>query len=634
MSSSSAPIQVVRFGVFEADLRSRELRKSGIRIKLHDQPFQILAMLLERPGELVTREEIRKKLWPGETFVDFDHSLNNAVNRLRDGLGDSADSPRFIETLPRRGYRFIGTVYRIEPGAISVESAVASAQAREAGSVEVKVEVPVREPRRPSHAWMAVVGAAVLLAALALMKVRIASSTQPVPIRSLAVLPLENLSGDPTQQYFADGMTEALITELARIGSLRVISRTSVMTYKTERKPLTEIARELRVDAVIEGSVVRFGDRVRVNAQLIQASPEHNLWANAYERDASDIIALQSDLARAITNEIQVRLTPQEKAHLSASRVVDPDAYNAYLLGQYFLDRAGKDNLEMAVSYYQQAIKFDSKYAPAWAGLADAHRYLGGGGHVSAEEAEKNSRLEVERAIELDPNLAEAHAVLGSIETFVDWDWTAARVSFDRALALQPGNISALRGAALLAAISGHFEDAMELAHRAVERDPLNPRSYRLLGSIAVPGGRTDEAMRALQRSIQLNPDGIFAHTDLAWIYLAQSRSREALTEVEHETAQERSLLGLAVANHALGRKKESDAALIELIKRHGSDAGFQVAQAFAYRGEPDQAFKWLERAYRQRDGALVSVGYDPLLKSLHRDPRYTAFLNKMRLPT
>jgi tetratricopeptide (TPR) repeat protein len=326
-------------------------------------------------------------------------------------------------------------------------------------------------------------------------------------------------------------------------------------------------------------------------------------------------------------------LTPRERANFAAHRTVNSEAYNSYLLGRYFLDRAGKENLERALAYYQQATQLDTNYAPAWAGLADAYRLLGGGGHVPAQAAEKNSRVAVERAIELDPDLAEAHAALGSIQTFIDWDWTAAKVSFDRALSLEPGNYSALRGAAVLAATLGRFDDALDLARKAVERDPLNPRSYRVLAEIAQYAGRWDEALSALQRSVQLNPQGIYAHTDIAWIYLAQSHPRAALEEVMKETSSERYLLGLTVTNYALGEKKKSDAALAKLISTQADISAFQIAQAYAFRGERDQALSWLDRAYRQRDGALVTVSGDPLLKNLRGDPRYSEFLKKMRLP-
>src|SRR6266705_3809254 len=296
----------IRFGVFEADFRAGELRKRGVKIKLQEQPLQILQMLLQHPGEVVTRTELQQKIWPADTFVDFEQGLYNAVKRLRDALKDSADKPRFIETLSRHGYRFIGII-----------------------------DESVRK------------------------------------IESLAVLPLDNLSRDPEQEYFAEGLTEALITTLAKIGELRVVSRTSAMQYKGVRKPLSEIARELGVDAIVEGTVLRSGHRVRITAQLIDASKETHLWAESYERDLRNVLALQSELAQAIEREVQVKLTPQERAHLAQTRPVDPEAYEAYLKGRYHWNRRSREGLGKAIHHFQQAITSDPNGAAAYSGLAD-----------------------------------------------------------------------------------------------------------------------------------------------------------------------------------------------------------------------------------------------------------------------
>lgn len=585
-------------------------------------------MLLERPGELVTREEIRKRLWPDDTNVDFDHGLNNAVNRLREALGDSAESPRFIETLPRRGYRFNGIVHE-QPESLLQDTPAAPSNT----SVPASYWERKRQWRRASFAWIAVAGAAILVAAFAPLTFRSGTTTLRAPIRSVAVLPMQNLSGDPAQEYFADGITDALITHLARIGSLRVISRTSVMTYKGTRKPLGQISRELNVEAVVEGSVVRSGNRVRVNAQLIQVLPERHLWANAYERDVADIVALHGDIAKAIADEIQIQLTPQQRTQLAGKRPVNAEAYQAYLMGRYFADRAGKDNLDKAVSYYEQAINIDSNYALAWAGTADAHWMLSISGHAPMEEEIRKSRAAVERAIALDPDLAEAYSALGSIQMFIDWNWTAAAASFERALALEPGNVSAIRQSALIAAINGRLEESMQLAHRAAERAPLDPRAQRGVGTGAFLVGQLDEALTAFKRSLQLSPEGAYIHKSLVCVYLAKSLPHDALREAEQEKIAEERLVSLVMAYHALGRKEDSDRALNELIKNYGDTAAYQAAQGYAFRGEVDGAFNWLERAYFQHDGALLAVSFDPLLKSLHGDQRWAIFLRKMGMP-
>jgi len=338
-------------------------------------------------------------------------------------------------------------------------------------------------------------------------------------------------------------------------------------------------------------------------------------------------------MARAIATEIEVQLTPQEKVHLTKTQRINAEAYNAYLMGRYFSDRAGQENLEKAVGYYEQAVRFEPDYAIAWAGLADAHRMLAVSGHAPPEEEARQSRIGVQRAIELDPDLAEAYAVLGSIQAFIDWNWAAAKSSTDKALAVEPGNVSALRQAGIISAALGRFEENLQFQRRAVELAPLDPRGQRALGHMALCAGLFDEALAALSKSIQLNPEGAYIHADFAWVYMAQSRYREALREVEQEKNPELRLMGLVVTNYALGQKRESDAALSELTERYADIAAFQVAQAYAFREEVDSAFRWLDRAYVQRDGALLSVSYDPFLRSLHRDPRYAEFLKKMNLP-
>src|SRR5438105_4190980 len=338
---------VIHFGEFELAAAAGNLYRNGTKLKLQDQPLQILQILLRRPGEVVTREELQQKIWPSDTFVDFDHGINNAIKRLREALGDAAETPRYVETLPRRGYRFIG-----------------------------KIECDV--PR----------------------------------MRSLVVLPLENLSHDPQQEYFADGLTEALITTLAKIGELRVVSRTSAMLYKCVRKPLSEIARELEVDAIVEGTVLRAGHRVRITAQLIDAAKETHLWAESYERDLRDVLALQSELPQALAREVRVKIAPQEQALLAQPHPVDPEAYEAYLKGRYHWNRRSGEALPKAVQYFQQAIAKDPTFAAAYSGLADCLSVLGYWGLVPPDEGCGKAKGLADKALEMDHSLAEAHASL------------------------------------------------------------------------------------------------------------------------------------------------------------------------------------------------------------------------------
>jgi TolB-like protein len=363
----------IRFGIFEADFRAGELRKRGAKIKLQEQSLQILQMLLQHPGEVVTRDELRQKIWPADTFVDFEQGLYNAVKRLRDALKDSAEKPRFIETLSRHGYRFIGT---IEESARKIES--------------------------------------------------------------LAVLPLDNLSRDPEQDYFAEGLSEALITTLAKIGELRVVSRTSAMQYKGVRKPLPEIAKELGVDAIVEGTVLRANERVRITAHLIDASREMHLWTDSYDRHLRDVLDLQAEVAQAIAREIRVKLTPPEQAQLAQARTVDPEAYEAYLKGRYHWNRRSGEGLQKGIHWFQQAITKDPVYAAAYAGLADCLSILGMWGFVHPDEGCGKAKGLALKAVELEPGLAEAHASLGFATMFYDYDFVTAEREFERSIELNP----------------------------------------------------------------------------------------------------------------------------------------------------------------------------------------------------
>ena len=418
MADFHAPRGTVRFAAFELDFRASELRKQGTKVKLQEQPFQILQVLLQRPGEIVTREELQQKIWPSDTFVDFDHGLYNAIKRLREALGDSAETPRFVETLSRRGYRFVG-----------------------------KIECEASR------------------------------------MRSLAVLPLENLSRDPEQEYFAEGLTEALITTLAKIGELRVVSRTSAMQYKGVHKPLREIARELEVDAIVEGSVLRAGRRVRITAQLIDATKEAHLWAESYERDLRNVLALQSEVAQAIAREIRVKLTPVDQARFAEAHPVDPEAYEAYLKGRYLWNRRSKDGFPKAVQYFQEAIAKDPTYAAAYAGLADCLSSLGFWGFVPPGEGCGKAKGLARKALEIDPGSPEAHASLAFATMFYDYDFVIAEREFERSIELNPRYATAHLWFGLSLALMARYEEAATEVKRAIRLDP-HSITIETLGSV------------------------------------------------------------------------------------------------------------------------------------------------------
>src|ERR1700675_3656971 len=446
---SPPPNSVVRFGTYEVSLQSGEVRKEGLRIRVQQQPMKLLEILLEHPGEVVTREKLRGRVWPNESFGDFDQALNIAIGKLRSALGDAAENPRFIETLPKRGYRFIADVSVVDADAGPIKQPEHAAGDLPATDPERKIQgagLAVAPKRRlwPTRRIIVTLSLALSLLILSVWLYR-SRGRAPTGIRSLAVLPLDNLSADASQNYFADGMTDELITDLAQISALRVISRTSVMIYKGARKPLPQIARELNVDAVVEGTVLRSGDQVRITAQLIEASTDKHLWSQSYEGDLRDSLALQNTVASAIADQIRINLTPREEAALKSVKVVNPEAYESYLKGRYFWNKRTADGLKAALAYFKQAIEEDPKYAQAYSGSADTYALFGDWQYavMAPKEAFPKAKVAALKALELDSTLGEAHNSLAFVFEGFDWDFDAADKEFRRALALNPSYATA-----------------------------------------------------------------------------------------------------------------------------------------------------------------------------------------------
>jgi TolB-like protein/DNA-binding winged helix-turn-helix (wHTH) protein/Tfp pilus assembly protein PilF len=638
---------VLRFGPFQVDLASGELHKHGVRLRLQEQPFQILVMLLENPGEVVTRDELRNKLWTSDTFVDFDVGLNNAVLRLRNVLGDSADSPRFIETLPRRGYRFIAQVdapvaaplhESAQPSTAGYqEEAVASL-----ASAASQLAKPSLARLRVRRIWTVGFVLALLLALFAGLNVgglrqRVLGRPSAPAIRSLAVLPLENLSGDEAQEYFADGMTDELITDLASIARLRVISRTSTTHYKGTRKTIPEIARELNVDAVVEGSVGRSANKVRIRAQLIRAMPEEHLWAESYERDLPDVLALQRDVAKAIASEIKVHLTPQERQHLANARPINPDAYNAFLLGDYHSSKRNPAAMDKGIQYFQEAIRIDPSYAQAYAGLANAYIERDIWGGLGVGKSADQVRAATLKALELDGELAEAHALLGQIHFQYDWDWQSTEAEYKRAIQLNP-NLAAsyVRYAYFLQAMSRHTE-ALAAAHHAVELDPLSASNISDEGRILYRARQYENAVARYQRALELDPGYLPALGRIAEAYEQLGKFDQALAYVERlqRTASDRrlGLRPLARIYARMGKQREA-LEILRTIEKNGAPGGdeFALAAIYSALGDRDHAIAALEKGVQARS-LLPFVFVDPQLDPLRSDPRYSDLLQRMGLP-
>jgi TolB-like protein/DNA-binding winged helix-turn-helix (wHTH) protein/Tfp pilus assembly protein PilF len=634
------PNSVMRFGTFEVSLQSGEVRKGGLRIRVQQQPMKLLEILLEHPGEVVTREELRSRVWPSESFGDFDQALNIAIGKLRSALGDSAESPRFIETLPKRGYRFIADVSVVDTHPRRQEPVAGDLPATDLGHKIQGIELAVAPRRRllPTR-WIIVALALVLsLAILSVWRFR-SQTPAPTRIRSLAVLPLDNLSGEASQNYFADGMTDELITDLAQISALRVISRTSVMVYKGARKPLPQIARELNVDAVVEGTVLRSGDRVRITAQLIEASTDKHLWSQSYEGDLRDTLTLQKKVASAIADQIRINLTPREEAALKSVKVVNPEAYESYLKGRYFWNKRSADGLKAALAYFKQAIEEDPKYAQAYSGLADTYALLGDWQYavMTPKEAFPQAKAAAIKALELDSTLGEAHNSLAFVLDGFDWDFDSAGKEFQRAIELNPGYASAHHWYAWHLSLLGRYDEAIAEMRKAENLDPLSLIINADLAELLVLAHSDDESVRQSRKTIEMDPNFALAHNQLAQAYLQKQMYAEAVAELK--TAVQLSggspafIANLARGYVASGKRNEAVKLLGDLKKRSnpGYSNASEIAVIYASLGDTDQAMNWLEKGYEERfnPGVLLRPGFDPL----RSDPRFQNLVRRIGLP-
>jgi len=575
MVQPSASRRLIRFGTFEADLDARELRKQGVKIKLQDQPFQVLALLLENPGQVVTREGLRAKLWPADTFVDFDNGLNTAINKIREALGDSAENQRFIETLPKRGYRFL-------------------------------------EPPEPKRSGV---------------------------IDSIAVLPLENLSRDPEQEYFADGLTEALITNLAKISALRVVSRTTAMHYKGMHRPLCEIARELQVDGIVEGTVQRSGERVRISAQLILGPTDAHLWADSYDRDLRDILALQSELAQAIAREVQVKLTPQEQSQLAQVHPVEPEAYEAYLKGRYHFNRRNADEFEKAVRYFQQSIAKDPTYAVAYAGLADSLSIIGFWCLIPPDEGCGRAKGLALKALEMDPGLAEAHVSLAWATMLYDRDFQTTEREFERSIELNPRLVQAHQWFGFYLALMGRYEESYTELQRAIRLDPRSSMIHWTFGFVYWCARRYDQAIDQHEAALELDPHSSQWHWGLGVACLNKclhERAIAALKQADHLSPRVPIILGYVGAAHAAAGHVEVAQGILQQLDELSKQqrvTPFVTGRIYGALGKKDDALRWLETAFRERDPWMLSLKTEAGFDALRSDPRFQDLMRRMNFP-
>lgn len=615
--------EVYRFGPFAVDPKRRALSCDGVSVPLTPKAFDLLLYLARNPNRVISRQELMDAVWPG-TYVE-EGNLTQNVSLLRKALAEHYPDERLIVTLARQGYQ------------LTAEVSVGGGQDAPEVATE-PLEVAPEAPRTAIRGWflaaLVTVAVTAIGAGLVAWHRNRAAPVPGPPKARLAVLPFRNLTGDPGQDYLADGLTEELITHLSRLSPdrLGVVARASVVGYRDGKTGLDQIARELTVEYALEGSLRRNADHLRISVRLVDVRDQSHLWAAEFNQPPQDMLALEDEVAVATAREIQIRLNPRQVALLEQVRRVDPAAFDAYLQGRYFLWRPGKENLESAIGALERAVGRDPSYGLAWVSLSEARRRAADRGLLPAAEGKRLAREAVERALSLEPDLVDAHVQRGWIRMLVDWDWAGAEASFARALTLDPANSDAASGASVIAAKLGRFDEAVALARRSVEMDPLNPEVVGSLGQLYYDTGDLPAAARSLERSLELFELPHAAEL-LALVYLAQGRNDDALAALDREKSAVWRLHGRALVYHALGRRDDADAALAELIAGHERDLALQVAQIHAFRGETDRAFEWLDRAYAQRDQGVSSVKRDRLLKNLRGDPRWAAFLAKVGLP-
>ena len=630
------------FRAFRLDTANQCLWCGQERVAIPPKPYDILRYLVENPVRLVTQDELLEKLWP-ETYVNPE-LIRKYILDIRKILGDRPDKPEFIETVTKRGYRFIAPV--IDESAAGRADLSISQETDGQMTKDKSVSDEGRSKQKTSSGKRMLLRAAII-AALAVAagttairgyfrSSRKQTNTPSLDNTSVAVLPFVDMSPGRDEEYFSDGLSEQLMNDLAKIAGLKIVGRSSAFQFKGKNEDLRVVGRKLGVANVLEGSVRREGNHVRITAELIKVDDGFQLWSQTYDREMKDLFAVQDEIARAATEALQVKLLGGNGHPVPPNLgSANPEAYQAYFQANYFLRRgAGKEDVDKALAYIDTAIKLDDKYAPAWALRASVRNMMAEGGLTDVTDGFRKARDDAERAIALDPNLASAYLALARTQIYHDWDWDTANTCLAKAAALEPGSSEVLGARSYLSRALGNLDQAVKLYDQAVALDPLRANSHLGLGYLLYMAGRYDEAQAALQKALNLNRQAAFVHADWGEILVAEGKPQEALAEIEKEPNDWQKLTDQAIAYHSLGREQDSNAALAELIAKHQTDSAYQIAEVYAYRGESGKSFEWLQRAYKQRDAGLPDIKVDPLLKNLRHDPRYVALLKKICLPT
>lgn len=631
--------QMKSFKTFRLDTANHLLYREGERVPLAPKSFDLLAYLIDNSGRVVTQEEILQALW-SETYVNPE-VLRKYILEIRKALGDRAEKPEFIETLPKRGYRFVAPIQEED----SFEPTDAPAPLETERATEDRIEPETTPPpgrnslsedRLGTFALVSILGVIAVAAAISgyfLFARRGANSASPKDV-SIAVLPFTDMSAANDQEYFSDGLAEQIINDLAKAPGLKVIGRSSAFQFKDKNEDARVVGRKLGVANVLEGSIRRDGDNVRITAELIKTDDGFQIWSQTYDRQLKDIFAVQDEIAQSATEALQVKLLGDNgRPFDSNARSTSPQAYQAYLQAEFFKNQGqSKADYGKALEYASNAIALDQKYAPAWALRSSMEGAMAELGMVDAPESFQRARSDAERAIALDPALASAYLALEGTQSVYDWDWDAAEISVNRAAALEPGSVDVLHRRAQLARVFGRLDEAVKFERETVALEPLQTNSHLHLGIASLVAGRYDEAEAALRKAQELNPQAAFVHFSLGEVLLLEGKPEQALAEAQMEPSDWGKLTALALIYHKLGREQDSNAALAELIRTHQMDAALQVAQVYAFRGQIDKAFEWLERAYQQRDSGLPNLKSELFMEGLHNDPRYVDLLVKMRL--
>jgi TolB-like protein/DNA-binding winged helix-turn-helix (wHTH) protein/Flp pilus assembly protein TadD len=632
------------FKTFRLDRANHLLWCNEDRVPLAPKAFDVLAYLVEHAGQLVTQDEILEALW-SETYVNPD-VLRKYILEIRKALGDRPDNPEFIETMPKRGYRFIAPVIDESTEESTAEPSVVAASPIEETATEENIGLATAASGQESSSgkyrlWKLVVlpvlavFAAAAIAGQHFWVARSRADATSVKNTSIAVLPFADMSPAKDQEYFSDGLAEQLINDLAKISGLKVVGRSSAFQFKGRNEDLRDVGRKLGVANVLEGTVRHDGNHVRITAELIKADDGFQLWSQTYDREIKDIFGVEDEIAQAATEALRLKLLGSNGQPVASNpRSSNPEAYQAYMQAQYFSGRGqSKKELGKALAYTDQAIKLDEKFASAWALRSSVQNEMAEYGLIDPTEGYRMARDNAERAIALDPALASAYLALANTQIDYDWDWDAANISLTKAASLEPGNVEVFRLRSHLSRILGNLDQATRLYEQAVALDPLRPNSYSGLEYLLYVGGRYEDAQAALQKALDLNPQATYVHLTMGEALIVEGKPQQALAEIEKEPIEWGKLTGQALAYHALGREQDSNAALASLIEKYGPAGAFQIGQVYAYRGEGDRSFEWLERAYKQRDPGLPEIKTDPLFKNLRRHPGYTELLKKLRLP-